>query len=459
VEFDSASDGRARSAYSVDDPINRAYNPDITTTYAPNVVDNTVTTGSMAFMILALTRFYVHSNDYKYLRTAIKIARCIDANFQYDTAWSGYSGGFTDTNGQDLPVTWRAISHNADVFAAARMLFGLTGDAQWQGMMNRTTTYVKQLYDTQKGLYYMGSPPMWPHQDFILTTMAIPADGQTWNSLSEVDPDLERKKKSLQYVLDNLYKTETQIDDITGKAVSYDGILFSSQGSAIQFEQTASAAMAFHQIGSAIRFSDPDRSKKFLDTAQTLVKSLLSNQQYALNGDGHGIVAAVDPNGAKAWAGNDFDGTTFTFYPVQHTAASAWAGLALYYVMYDDQFANPYSEYYKKPVPNFFGATVSTATGAVGNPPRSNADPQSFAIGTTGLVITCVFAAILILGLVIMALLNLRLVKKNYMLLGGEEDMANRKNVILSPLDRNIYSPNTPATPSTPVGIDSPTND
>jgi hypothetical protein len=458
VEFDYASDGRSRSAYNIDNPINRDYNPDITKTYGPAIVDNTVTTGSMAFMILALTRFYVHSNDYKYLRTAIKIANCIDNNFKYDSPWGGYSGGFTDTNGHDLPVTWRSIVHNINVFAATRMLYGLTGDATFQNMMNTSQTYVNNCYDNNKGFYYIGSPPVYPHADYLNTNLAIPADGQTWNSLSEADPDLNRKKRSLQYLLDTMYKTETQTDDVTGQSVQYDGVLYSDQGTNIQFEQIASAAMAFHQMGSILRYDDPGTADKFLNAAQNLVKSLLKNQQYAVNGDGQGIVASVNENGAKAWTGSNFDGTTWTYYPVQHTAASAWAGLALYYVMFDDEFANPYSEYYKKSVPGFYGYTVSSATNAIGNPPRQSQDPQSFAIGTTCLVVACVFAVLLFAGLVIMVGMNVRLVRKSYIILGGD-DLASRGSVVITP-GSSMSTPATPVgvtSPSTPVQLESPT--
>lgn len=198
---------------------------------------------------------------FKYLQAAIKIAKFIKANLKYDSAWGGFTAGidYNSTTGVETKLKWRSIEHNFDIFAAARLLYGLTNDDQWKDMMNQAKVFVSALYEANGGYYYIGAADS---ADSAVTSYPT-CDAQTWNYLSEADDDVDRKTKSLLWVLNNLQLTEYQLDPLSGQTIQYDGVLFSSGGSGIQSEHTAAAAMAFYSHGKRIATSDPTNSKTF----------------------------------------------------------------------------------------------------------------------------------------------------------------------------------------------------
>jgi len=440
VSLDQISDGRSRVAYSVINPINRDFVPNQYVTYAANVVDTSISTGSMAYMILALTRLYVHTKDYKYIKTAIKIATHINNNLAYESEWGGFTGGYTQSSLQDVPLTWRSVEHNINVWAAARMLYGITSDVTWSDMMKSAQKYVQNCFDANNGFYYAGSPPLQQPSDDVNKNLAVTADAQTLTALSGIDGDISRQPSSLNYVMNNLFRTEGQTDDVTGSSINYDGVLYSNQGSAIQFEQVAIAAMAYQAIGNQLSSSDSDTSRKYLDMAKKLTQSILNNQQYAVNGDGQGVVASVNPNGAQVWNGDDASGTSWTYYPVLHTASSAWSGLAIYNVLLGDEFASPFSEYYNKDVTAYNGVM---ATNSFTGYTTLVEDYNVYVIGTTSLVITCVVALFFVLGFLLMTIVNVRLIRKYYRIVIGEE---MEKNLQLDVV-RGLRTPETPVSP------------
>ncbi|KAL0482998.1 hypothetical protein AKO1_014897 [Acrasis kona] len=441
VSLDQIGDGRLRAAYSVNNPINREFVNNQYITYGPNVVDTSITTGSMAYLVIALTRFYVHTKDYKYLKTAIKVASHINNNLKYDSEYGGFTGGYTQSSLTDVPLTWRSVEHNIAVWGAARMLFGLTSDVTWSDMMTSSQTYVQKCFNSNEGVYNVGSQPSVPPVDTDKTDF-ITADAQTLSALSGIDQDDTRRKSSLDYVMNNLFKTESQVDDVTGNTINYDGILYSNQGSSIQFEQVAIAAMAYQSMGQQLSSTDSDTSNKYLDMAKKLTLSILNNQQYALNGDGQGIVVSINQNGAKVWNGDDLKGESWTYYPVLHTASSAWAGLAMYHVLMNDPFASPFSEYYKKDEITKFSTSV-LATNTFTGYTTLVEDHSVYVIGTTSLVLTCVVAFFFVLGFVLMAVVNVKLIRRYYRIVIGEE---MEKNLQLDVV-RGLRTPDTPVSP------------
>jgi hypothetical protein len=340
VNLDKNGDGRTRSAYYHTNPIQRDYDGVTPITYGTRVSNNDVIAGNMAFQIIALGRWYHHTQDFKYLQAAIKIAKYIQANLKYDSAWGGFTAGvdYNSTTGVETKLNWRSTEHNFDIYAAARLLYGLTNDDQWLTMMNQAKGFVNAMFEANSGYYYIGAADA-PGTDTPVSSCPT-CDAQTWNYLSEADDDVDRKTKSLLWVLNNLQLTEYQQDPLSGQTIQYDGVQFSLGGTGIQSEQTAGTAMAFYAHGTRIAASDPTNSKLFLDAADKLLSTLLNMQTYAVRGDGHGIVAAVNPLGAKVWPGEESTGESWRYYPLLHTAASSWTGLALHFIRNKDAFAN-----------------------------------------------------------------------------------------------------------------------
>lgn len=443
VNLDPVGDGRTRASYNQSDPVLRDFDGTDPVTYGAQIFSPDVLTGNLAFQIIALGRFYHHSQDYKYLQAAIKIAKFIDNNMKYESTWGGYSAGFqyNTTLGSETKLLWRSVEHNFDVFAAARLLYGITGNSQWKDMMTRAQTYVNALYQPNGGFYYVGSPNVQNQDSWVIKYPTC--DAQTWNSLSGVDDDETRKTNSLKWVLDNLQLTEYQQDDITGRTIKYNGVIFSTGGTGIQSEQTAGAAMALFAQGQRIADNDPNNSNIFIAASNKLLQTMVDMQKYAVRSDGHGIVAAVNPNGATVWPGDESTGASWRYLPLLNTAASSWTGLALQFIKNGDVYANPYADYSKKQVTSYQAQTAAQSI--------DSQVPQAYAFGVTSLIISIVLGFFVLLLLMLLTVFNVQLYRKNRQIeQGTSREMEGIKFNQLP-----MQSPGTPSSPA--VMVHSPT--
>jgi hypothetical protein len=346
TDLDLVGDGRSRSAYNQINPIFRDFNPDSPPDYYTTPVENTIYTGNLAFIIIALGRYYLITKEYKYLKSASLIANFIHSNLEVDLPWGGYAGGFKWDGIKDVAISFRSTEHNIDVYAAARLLFGITNNPLYETMMSVAKTFVSNMWNQEVKSYMVGTlsnkETNLPMDEWNLYNYAT--DAQTWKILSDIDNNLERNTLALEWVQNYTLVTE-KAEDKDGISREYLGTLFGAGGTGIQLENTASAAMAFFKVAGTLYDQDPVKSQYFYDLSGNIAVTLTQVQKYAANGDGHGIIAALQIEGAKVWPGNEFAGGSWRYFPVLHTAASAWAGLALKYMYYGDSYANPYADY------------------------------------------------------------------------------------------------------------------
>jgi len=441
VNLDSNADGRTRTAYYANSPVQRDYDGSTILTYGANAIDQTVVTGNMAYQILALGRFYLHTHDYKYLQAAIKIATFIKNNLSVNTAWSGFSDGY-DVNGTF--VSSRSTEGNAAVFAAARLLYGITGDAKWSQMMTSASVFVSNMYTSDQGFYYTGTADS---SDKWKTTFPT-SSAQVWTLLSGADStSTDRNTNALNWVLNNLQITEYQTDDITGNTIQYSGVLFSTGGSGLSSEQTASAALALSSQSYTILGKDKN-SAVFKAASEKFLTTLINMQTYALRGDGHGIVAAVNPSGSVTWPSSAANDNT-VYQPVLHVASSAWAALALYYIRSGNDFANPYADYSKQSItlytPNMAVSKSKTAD------LTTNYDytiEYTFSIGASTISLTMIIGFFVLIGFIVLSVLNIKLYLKNKEVV--------KENAQEMEYFTRLQSPGTPTVAVTPTLADAP---
>ncbi|KAL0481602.1 hypothetical protein AKO1_012509 [Acrasis kona] len=431
IDLDTFADGRTRSAYYSSGPVARDYDAVTTLTYGSKVADNSVITSNMALQVLALCRFYVHTHDYKYLRSAIKVATFIKNNLSVNTPWGGFSDGY-DVNGTFVPS--RSTEANSAVFAAARLLYSLTSDASWKTMMDATSSFVSNMYQS-KGFYYSGTLDSTDN----LKTSFPTASAQTSGLLSGADAS-DRATKALNWILENLQVTEYQTDDISGNTIPYNGILYSSGGSGLMSEQTAMTAMAMHAQQKNLVGVDAISVASFKAAHEKFLNSLINMQKYALRSDGHGIVAAVNPGGSTTWP-SSAAADNYVYQPVLHTASSAWTALTLLYIRGNNEFANPYADYSKSKAsvytPNMAVAKSKTAD------LTTNYDytiEYTFAIGASTVTLTMVIGFVVLIGFIMLAILNFKLYKKNrHVVAEYHQEME---------YFTRLQSPGTPLTPT-----------
>lgn len=278
------------------------------------VEDGRLDTGNNSYAMMALMRYVLRYGDVngyestaRGLMSKLSTRRCTSP-----------LGGYV---GEDV-VNWRSIEHNMDLYAAALSM----GDAT---ATNSTATFVRSMWIPGAGQdrYNVGTAADAPCTD-NLAFIAVPTDAQTWTMLSKADDVQERKRASLNWAVDNMYRTDS---DESGK--QFAGFLFSNGGSGIQLEITASAAMALGVYVQRFGASDPNRSR-LLDAcagSRKTVFGLVDSLGY--------VPATVLPQATT--------GLGVTYFRSAHVAATVWTGLLAGYCPTLDgavnEAFNPYS--------------------------------------------------------------------------------------------------------------------
>ena len=174
----------------------------------------------------------------------------------------------------------------------------------------------------------------------INSTDPSPTDAVTWNFLSGVDPNADRKNKSLQWSVSDLVK-----DNIWENRV-YTGLIFSSNGTGIQWENTGSGILAYLKFmylrstatdAVASNYEVPPDLAKMMKATAAIGRSivnLLNIQRYG------GIPASFEGQGTIDIENSGFN---WSYYAYPHTASTMWCAMGLRYLQseYDETF-NPY---------------------------------------------------------------------------------------------------------------------
>ena len=167
-----------------------------------------------------------------------------------------------------------------------------------------------------------------------------PTDGITWNFLSGVDPDPNRKSKSLQWSVSNL------VEDNVWQNRVFTGLIFSSEGTGIQWENSGSGLLAYLKFmylrsttadALASKYAVPPELSGMLKASCAIGRSVtnLINIQRA-----GGIPASFEGQGT---IDTNNSGISWSYYAYPHTASTMWCAMAMRYLQsgYDETF-NPY---------------------------------------------------------------------------------------------------------------------
>ncbi|KAL0491228.1 hypothetical protein AKO1_009970 [Acrasis kona] len=434
VNNEKTSDGRIRSAYSTLQPISREFLPTQYTTYTSNAVDPSISTRDQAYTIIALTRMYVHTGMYKYLKAAIKIGTFIK-NYQASIkGWQGYNGGFSqDSRGNDVQLNYRTTGHNCAVYAAANMLKGITKDNSWDELMEKSSKFISNMFDSGVGAYRLHTED---NSDSWSADSPLSAVTQSQKILTGLDEGDSRHSQMAYFILQNL---ATQSE-------SYYGIVYAKGGHGIHTESMAMTSMAFYAHAAAIAESNPALSETLKKQADTWMETLLKIQSEARNGDSQGLVASPDADGALSWAGNEFTGAAFRAFPLLNTAATAWTGLALSYIQNGDLYANPFASYWKKSALSYYSSSVM----GTNDPGIVNVDISWRKVNNGALALSILFAMLLLGFLVALCALNYKIHKRNKEVKG----MFEVKKINFTKIATE--TPQSPMNNTSPLGSTSP---
>ncbi len=262
--------------------------------------------GNMAWTGIALTRLFAKTGLYRYLHAAEVIGQWIIAECTVADAWGGFSGG---EDHWGTKQGWRSVEHNVDCVSFFDNLAALTGKPEWAAARESARKLVKAC-QTSTGYYITGTGI-----GQVLNPAVIPTDTQSWTALARIDP--EPDKRSLSYMIEVMETTSE----------GFAGTKFAQRGKDVQNEATAGAAMALWMAR--------DKSDRFKTTAAKWLGSLSRQITAAKNATGYGVVAT------PAKEADTGEGLGWKYFNYQHTASSAWTGLA--FLFKEKPSANPYA--------------------------------------------------------------------------------------------------------------------
>ena len=173
----------------------------------------------------------------------------------------------------------------------------------------------------------------------VNVALPSPTDAVTWNYLSGVDPNPQRKTLSLQWSV-NALATETPWNHLM-----YAGLLFSSDGTGIQWENTGAGLLAYVKYmalaakveGGVVAGVKPEMVP-MLSLTTRIGRSLtnLINIQRA-----GGIPASFEGQGTIDTANTGFNWSYFAF---PHTASTMWSAMGMRFLESGfNEAYNPYS--------------------------------------------------------------------------------------------------------------------
>jgi len=353
------------------------------------------TGGNNAWAILALSAAYLEFGNPTYLSDAETIGNWIVGTLQDKSAvsYGGYFVGFSDGGLPKVPLLGKSTEHNADIFAAFRLMAQIEaarGNSaaviQWTTAAKVAGDFVIQMFDTASGSFFAGtvdintnsipSPGICPDTssqrgidaintcDFLdanaLPILALAASPAYKN---EIDWSLP-----LQHVLNspppNSF-TQSVLVSTTGTTatgapvdVTFQGfdLVPATPAGGVSWEFTGQMAEACNWVFSFFNVTT------FSNCAPTYVAQILQAQNSAPFGDGLGLVGSILQNGDTVPPANQCLTTPFECIPERvGLAPTNWAVFA-------DQQLNPLSFAGLDITPltfNFAGQLVSTTSAAV----------------------------------------------------------------------------------------------
>ena len=267
------------------------------------------------------------------------------------------------------PHFYRSTEHNIDMFALSTML----GDTK---AAESAHTFVANMYSAGgvNGSYATGTGDATRCDNSVpLAPSAV--DAQFWNLLAMADANMGRKEASIGLALKEagepgsvhanvgLWEVDTDRignSDGGGKGAQLSGVRFSTWGHGVQWENTASAAMAMVKYlelakeGNSQQPMSTDISQRIADVYTSLKSILAVYKCVPASILGGNIAAWIKNDHSAPFPGGSDTGIGWTYLRYPHVAASAWTGLLLLY-QFDqngkvDEDANPFAPP-SKPVP------------------------------------------------------------------------------------------------------------
>jgi len=253
-------------------------------------------TGNIAWVIIALLKYYEVKGGEQYLNCAEVLAEWID-DYTFDLRGAGgFTGGYEEF-GRDK-VLWKSTEHNLDVYVAFTKLDSFSSETKWDSLAQHAKRFVEAMWNENDKYFWTGTD-----QDGItINKKDSVEDVQSWAKL--VFNLNKRYRSAVEWARENCYK----------ECDGFKGFDFNTDKDGIWFEGTAHICLAFQNSGK-------------LDSSDFYLNQLRDAQVTANHNNKLGIVAACHDSVTT--------GFDWFYHNRLHVGATAW------YIFAEQQF-NPY---------------------------------------------------------------------------------------------------------------------
>lgn len=248
-----------------------------------------MSTGNLAWVMLALVSIHDVTGDDAYLQGAIALGNVI-RSFRHTTGtFQGFLGGLDTPETAPTMRVWASTEHNIDLSAAFARLAASTADPSWLDDAAHARSFVEAMWDPTIGGYRAGTIDPETRNEL---TGQLPLDVQAWAALALSDALTLHPQ-----LLDSIAIHHAVAID------GFEGVDFNDDKDVVWFEGTAQYSCALAMAGDEAAAAS---YRAQLRTAQATPEF----------GDGGGIVAAS----------HDCGSTGFGFHLVRrlHVGATAW---------------------------------------------------------------------------------------------------------------------------------------
>jgi hypothetical protein len=292
----------------------------------------------MSWVGIALARLFARTRQSRYLDGAVRLGQWI-VDHAFDTVGlGGYSAG-VDGQNQRLS-SLKLTEHNVDVYALfTNLLAPLTGDASWADRGRHALEFVHRMWNPEGGFFFIGS-----NDGTTINPTPVLEEVQSQSYLALLD---RRYAAALDWDKTNLVATDTPQSPHASFAgnLRFTGVTFSDVSrravepasptdplpdlDAVWFQGTAHLAAA---LLARRRRADHDLVTFHGDvaTAAEYLRHIALAQ--AQLGGGQTVGGVAIPEGAGVVAASSVlnSGTGFSYFPVLHIGATAWASIAAF---------------------------------------------------------------------------------------------------------------------------------
>ena len=135
--------------------------------------------GNTSFAVLAMLQYDKTYGTSDYLDTALALIDWVIENCSTDS--EGFSGGFEGWPEEDKEtrLDYKSTEHNIDAYAAFTQLYKLTGDERYNKAAESALSFVKAMYDSNRGLIRTGADGSGKINEGVVVL-----DAQVWSALA-----------------------------------------------------------------------------------------------------------------------------------------------------------------------------------------------------------------------------------------------------------------------------------